>query len=152
VRKFWYSPTLRSVAVYGMAGLGFAGANLVLARVLPTPEYGLFTLFTALAYLGYALAPAGVDGIVNRRRLDPGPYLFRRAATASLLVGAVFVVFAQVAYELTPPLLLLLFVSIVAGGLMAVAGAQYSWSPPVPCWSRITAVPGFRSSSRRWDS
>jgi O-antigen/teichoic acid export membrane protein len=125
VRQLWRSPTLRSVAVYGISGLGFAGANLVLARILPTAEYGLFTLFTALAYLGYALAPAGVDGIVNRRRLDPGPYLFRRAATASLLVAGVFVVFAEAAYELRPPLLLLLFLSIVAGGLMAVAGAQF---------------------------
>jgi O-antigen/teichoic acid export membrane protein len=125
VRQLWRSPTLRSVAVYGISGLGFAGANLVLARVLPTEEYALFTLFTALAYLGYALAPAGVDGIVNRRRLDPGPYLIGRTMAASLFVAAVFVIVAYTAYQLALPLLLLLFVTIIAGALMAVAGAQF---------------------------
>jgi O-antigen/teichoic acid export membrane protein len=125
VRQLWRSPTLRSVAVYGISGLGFAGANLVLARVLPTEEYALFTLFTALAYLGYALAPAGVDGIVNRRRLDPGPYLIGRTTAASLFVAAVFVIVAHTAYQLALPLLLLLFVTIIAGALMAVAGAQF---------------------------
>jgi O-antigen/teichoic acid export membrane protein len=55
VRKLWYSPTLRSVVIYGASGLGFAGANLVLARLLPTAEYALFTLVIALANLGCAV-------------------------------------------------------------------------------------------------
>ena len=62
MRKLWYSPTLRSILVYGASGLGFAGANLLLARVLPTTQYALFTLVIALTSLGYSLAPAGVDG------------------------------------------------------------------------------------------
>jgi O-antigen/teichoic acid export membrane protein len=125
VRQLWRSPTLRSVAVYGISGLGFAGANLLLARLLPTEEYGLFTLVTALVYLGYALAPAGVDGIVNRRRLDPGPSLLRRTLFASLLVAAVFAVIARQLYQVNLPLLAMLVVSIVAGGPMAVAAAQF---------------------------
>jgi O-antigen/teichoic acid export membrane protein len=111
--------------VYGASGLGFAGANLILARLLPTTEYALFTLVTALASLGYALAPAGVDGIVNRRHLDAGPRLLWRTLSASLPVGAVFVVIGNVTYEMSGVLLLLLFVSIIAGGAMAVAGAQF---------------------------
>jgi O-antigen/teichoic acid export membrane protein len=125
VRKLWHSPTLRSVLVYGASGLGFAGANLILARFLSTTEYGLFTLVIALANLGYSLAPAGVDGIVNRRHLDAGPRLLRRTLAASLLVGMVFVIIAEVGYHMTVPLLLVLFVSTVAGGAMAVAGAQF---------------------------
>lgn len=125
MRKLWHSPTLRSVLVYGASGLGFAGANLILARFLPTTEYGLFTLVIALANLGYSLAPAGVDGIVNRRHLDAGPRLLRRTLAASLLVGIVFVIIAEVGYHMTVPLLLVLFVSTVAGGAMAVAGAQF---------------------------
>jgi O-antigen/teichoic acid export membrane protein len=125
VRKLWYSPTLRSVVIYGASGLGFAGANLILARFLPTAEYGLFTLVIALANLGYSLAPAGVDGIVNRRHLDAGPQLLRRTMSASLLVGLAFVVIAEVAYHMSAVMLLLLFVSTVAGGAMAVAGAQF---------------------------
>jgi O-antigen/teichoic acid export membrane protein len=125
VRKLWYSPTLRSVVVYGASGLGFAGANLILARLLPTSEYAVFTLVIALANLGYSLSPAGVDGIVNRRHLDAGPKLLRRTVSAALLVGLAFVIIADVGYHMTVPQLLILFVSTVAGGAMAVAGAQF---------------------------
>ena len=125
MRKLWYSPTIRSVVVYGASGLGFAGANLILARMLPTTEYGLFTLVIALSNLGYSLAPAGVDGIVNRRHLDPGPDLLRRTLVASLLVGVIFVAVAELGYHMSPLMLAVLFVSTVAGGAMAVAGAQF---------------------------
>jgi len=121
----WSSPTIRSVMIYGASGLGFAGANLILARMLPTTEYGLFTLVIALSNLGYSLAPAGVDGIVNRRHLDPGPELLRRTLGASLLVGVIFVVVAELGYHMSPLMLAVLFVSTVAGGAMAVAGAQF---------------------------
>jgi O-antigen/teichoic acid export membrane protein len=125
VRILWTSPTIRSVIIYGASGLGFAGANLMLARLLPTSEYALFTLVIALSNLGYSLAPAGVDGIVNRRHLDAGPGLLGRTLGASLLVGLAFVVVAESAYHMSPLLLLVLFVSTVAGGAMAVAGAQF---------------------------
>jgi O-antigen/teichoic acid export membrane protein len=125
VKKLWYNPTLRSVVIYGASGLGFAGANLALARLLPTSEYALFTLVIALANLGYSLAPAGVDGIVNRRHLEAGPALLRRTFTAAIPVGLIFVVVAEWAYHMSPLMLLVLFVSTVAGGAMAVAGAQF---------------------------
>jgi O-antigen/teichoic acid export membrane protein len=125
VRKLWYSPTLRSVLVYGVSGLGFAGANLILARFLSTQEYAVFTLVMALSNLGYSLAPAGVDGIVNRRQLDPGPRLLRRTLSASLIIGLAFVAVAQLGYPMSPLMLAVLFVSTVAGGAMAVAGAQF---------------------------
>jgi O-antigen/teichoic acid export membrane protein len=125
VRKLWYSPTLRSVVIYGASGLGFAGANLILARVLATAEYGLFTLVIALVNLSFALAPLGVDGIVNRRRMDTGYPLLKHALTAALSVGAAFVVIAAAGYHMSVPLVLVVFVSTVAGGAMAVAGAQF---------------------------
>ncbi len=125
MRILWTSPTIRSVIIYGGSGLGFAGANLMLARLLPTTEYALFTLVIALSNLGYSLAPAGVDGIVNRRHLDAGPGLLRRTLGASLLVAVAFVVIAEAAYHMSPLLLLVLFVSTIAGGAMAVAGAQF---------------------------
>jgi O-antigen/teichoic acid export membrane protein len=125
VRKLWYSPTRRSVGIYGASGLGFAGANLVLARLLPTTEYGLFTLVIALANLGYSLAPVGIDGVVNRRHLEAGPALLRRSLTAAVLVGLLFVVVAELAYQMSSMTLLVLFVCTVAGGAMTVAGAQF---------------------------
>jgi hypothetical protein len=125
VRKLWYNPTLRSVVIYAASGLGFAGANLLLARLLPTAEYAVFTLVIALANLGYSLAPAGVDGIVNRRHLEAGPALLRRTLIGTTSVGLIFVVVAELAYRMSPLMLLVLFVSCVAGGAMAVAAAQF---------------------------
>jgi O-antigen/teichoic acid export membrane protein len=116
---------LRSAIIYGASGLGFAGANLILARVLPTTEYAVFTLVLALVNLSFALAPAGVDGIVQRRHLYTGSALLRRTLSAGIVVALVAVLIASLAYHLDSYLLLLVFVSTVAGGATLVAGAQF---------------------------
>jgi O-antigen/teichoic acid export membrane protein len=125
VRSLWHSPTLRSVVIYGASGLGFAGANLILARVLPTAEYALFTLSIALANLSFALAPIGVDGIVQRRHLEAGPTLLRRTLATGLLTGVVTMLIGGFAYHLDTTLLLLVFASTVGGGAMLVAGVKF---------------------------
>ena len=125
MRSPWHSPTLRSVAIYGAAGLGFAGANLILARVLPTAEYALFTLVIALVNLSFALAPAGVDGMVNRRYLEAGPRLLKRTLAAGLVTALIFLLIAESVYHLSLPLLLVVFAATIGGGAMAVAGAQF---------------------------
>jgi len=125
VKRLWYSPTLRSLVVYGAAGAGFAGANLILARVLPAVEYAIFTLVTALVNLAVSLAPVGLDGIVLRRHLAAGPRLLGRVVGATTLVGLALATVAGVAYELSLPLLAILVASTVAGGAMVVAGAQF---------------------------
>lgn len=113
------------MVVYGFAGAGFAGANLLLARVLPKDEYALFTLVIALGNLGFSVAPAGVDSIVNRRHLEAGPLLLRRVLMASTIVGLIFTAIGLFAYDLTPLMAALLFISTVAGGAMMVAGAKF---------------------------
>jgi O-antigen/teichoic acid export membrane protein len=123
--QLWRSPTLRTALVYAGSGLGFSGANLILARVLSTEEYALFTLAIALINLAFALGPLGLDGVVNRRHLEAGPRLLRRTLEASILVGLIFVGIALVGYHMSPLVLLLLFLSTVAGGAMSVAGAQF---------------------------
>ena len=89
MRALWRSTTLRSAAVLGFSGVGFAVANLVLARALPTEEYAVLTLVVALVNVGYPMAAAGVDGMVNRRRLEAGPRLLRRLMQASIPVALV---------------------------------------------------------------
>ena len=123
--SLWHSPTLRSVVIYVASGLGFAGANLILARVLPTTEYALFTLVIALVNLSFALALGGVDGMVNRRQLEAGPSLLKRTLGAGLVTGLIFLLIAGPVYHLSVPLLLVVFAATVGGGAMAVAGAQF---------------------------
>ena len=125
MRSLWRSATLRSVAVLGLSGLGFAVANLVLARALPTEEYALLTLVVALVNVGYPLAAAGVDGVVNRRRLEAGPRLFRRLMHASVPVALVFTTIGLAGYETSLPVALMILLCTVAGGALLVAGGQF---------------------------
>jgi O-antigen/teichoic acid export membrane protein len=125
VKVLWQSPTVRSMVVYGLSGVGFAGSNLILARVLPTEQYALFTLVIALGNLGYALAPAGLDGVVTRRHLEPGRRLFSSTLRVSTLVGLAFGVIGVASYGMSVPLACMLFLSSAAGGLMTVASARF---------------------------
>jgi len=125
VRRVWESPTLRSMVVYALSGVGFTGSNLILARVLPTEQYAIFTLVIALGNLGYALAPAGLDGVVTRRHLDASPALLARSARVSTAVGFAFALFGVASYGMSLPLAAMLFVSAATGGLMVVAAARF---------------------------
>ena len=125
MKRLWRSPTLRSVAVYGASGAGFAGANLILARVLPESEYAMVTLVVALLNIGFFIAPAGLDGVVNRMPIDAGPRLLRRVLAPSVATALVFAAIGAVAYHTPAALTLLVFVSIVAGGALVVAAAQF---------------------------
>jgi O-antigen/teichoic acid export membrane protein len=143
VNRLWRSPTLRSVFIYGASGAGFAGANLVLARALPTAEYALFTLVVALVNLGYAAGPAGLDFLVTRRGLQAGPLLLRRVLVAATIIALIFVAVGLFTYHLTASLLLFVFVSSVTGAAMAVAGARFQSEQRFGLSLTLTQSPNF---------
>ncbi|MBA3318078.1 MAG: oligosaccharide flippase family protein [Gemmatimonadales bacterium] len=125
MKRLWSSPTIRSAGVYGAAGVGFAAANLILARVLPPAEYALVTLVLALANLGLAMAPLGIDGVVNRRDLEAGPLLFRRVLLATTTIGLGFGLVAVLAYHTSATITAVIFLSTVVGGAQMVASAKF---------------------------
>lgn len=124
VRQLLTSPTMLSVVVHGAAGVGFAAANLVLARLLPEREYAVFTLVIALVNLGYALATCGIDGVVLRRDLDHGPRLLGMVLTTSLPVALGLAAFGVWGYNLTPAQAAMVFVATAAGAALTVAAAR----------------------------
>ncbi len=119
------SATLRTMVVYGTSGLAFAGANLLLARVLSTEHYALLTLLVALMTLGYHLAPAGLDAVVTRGRVDVGPALLRRVSMTAALIGTGATAVAFTAYGLSTATAALLLAGTAAGGVMLVAAAHF---------------------------
>ncbi len=125
MKRLWRSPTLRSMAIYGAAGAGFAIANLILARVLPKAEYALFTLVIALSQVGFALAPLGADDMVNRRHLEAGPRLLQRVFRVAAGVGVTFSLIGFIAYDISLSMAIMLGVSTTAGGVMMVAAGQF---------------------------
>jgi O-antigen/teichoic acid export membrane protein len=125
VKSLWRSPTLRSAAVYAGAGAGFAAANLILARVLPPAEYAMVTLVVALVNVGFAMAPLGIDGIVNRRSLEAGPRLFSSAVLATTATAVAFALIGALAYDTSARYTAMIAVSITVGGLLVVAAAKF---------------------------
>ena len=125
MRQFWQSPALRPAGIYGAAGAGFAAANLILARALPSHEYALVTLVVALVNIGYALAPLGIDSVVNRLSLEAGPRLLRQTLLATTATGVGLALVAAVAYRTSTLFTAVVFVSTVVGGVTTVAAAQF---------------------------
>jgi O-antigen/teichoic acid export membrane protein len=96
---------------------------LLLARVLPPTEFGVFTLFLALVHIGVTLGPVGLEGQVNRRPgggVSPG-----RPLLTSLAVAGATAVVASMLYRMDLALIVALIVSITAGGTSRVASAIF---------------------------
>lgn len=119
------SPMLRATLGFGLGGVAFALGNLLLARALPTAEYGLFALTLALVQIGMPLAPAGAELVVNRRRLAADRRLLARTLSTSLVAAAATLAAAVLLYDLGALLHALAAAAIVAGGLTFVAAAQF---------------------------
>jgi len=124
-RSNWRSPALRAALIFGLAGLGFAAANIIFARNLAPGEYGRLALVIALVVLAGQFGPAGLDGVINRRRLPPGPAMLIRSIAVSTLVATITAVVGSVVYGLESTLLILLWVSALASGVTTVAAAHY---------------------------
>lgn len=119
------SPALTAAVVFGMSGVGFVAANLILARALEPAEYAIASLVIALVQIAMPLGPLGLDVLVTRRRLAGHPALLARAAGTSAGTGLAAVVVGAALYRLDPRLLALILVSSVAGGANLVASAVY---------------------------
>jgi O-antigen/teichoic acid export membrane protein len=117
------STALRTTIGFGLGGVGYALGNLLLARVLPPAQFGVFTLFLALVQIGVTLAPIGLEGQVNRRQ---GAMVSAwRPLGTSLFVAATTVVVAAALYTMNIALLAALLISITAGGIGRVAAAYF---------------------------
>jgi hypothetical protein len=123
-RRLLGSPIIYTAALYAMSGLGFAAANLVLARQLSTPDFALVTLLMALLNVSIPLATAGMDGVVSRYTLDLGPPLLGRVLATSALVGLTTVAVGRAVYGLDALSIAILLPSIVAGGTTYLAAAH----------------------------
>jgi O-antigen/teichoic acid export membrane protein len=119
------SPALWAASAFAISGVGFAVASLLLARVLPKVEFGALMLALALVTLGIQFAPAGADGVVNRRHVDFGRPLFWRALVTSLITALAFLVIARFGYGLAWPYAMLVLAGGVAGGLGRVSAAKF---------------------------
>src|SRR5687768_9014753 len=91
IQKLMSQPTLRTTAVFAISGFAFAMGTLLLARTMQVEEFGNLALAIALFNVFGLLAPIGIDQILLRHKIDPGPRLLMRViltgAAVGLLVG-----------------------------------------------------------------
>jgi O-antigen/teichoic acid export membrane protein len=119
LKAFFRSASLRTAAAMGVGGVGFSLGSLLLARLLPTEEYGLVSLFLGIVAVAGLTAPLGLDQVVARRgiSLDAG---WRRAAVgACVLTALAAAAVAALVYHLSAAL-----VADVALGTLALGTAQ----------------------------
>lgn len=119
------SPSLQVAVMFGVAGLGFSVANIILARSLTTRDYALVALAVSLINLSYPLAPLGMESVVVRRVLGATRQLFAYGLLTAIATGVVTAVLGALIYGIETRILVLIFVSIVGGGTAYLASARF---------------------------
>jgi O-antigen/teichoic acid export membrane protein len=119
------SGALRATAALGLGGIAFTLGNLILARALPSQEYGLVSLLIGIVSVAGLAAPLGFDQAVARRglRLD---HSWRRAVLiASFATAVATTALAAVAYHLESALLACVLIATLASGVTQSGAAHF---------------------------
>ena len=119
------SATTMSAAFYAIMGVGFSGAHLIFAAVLPIEDYAVLTLVLAFVSLAFEFAPFGAQGVILRRRLLPDISMLVRVVAVASLISTSFAVFLFMSYDLDRPLAVLTACAGAAGATIAVGAAYY---------------------------
>jgi O-antigen/teichoic acid export membrane protein len=125
LKALYRSASLRTAAAMGIGGVGFSLGSLLFARLLPTEEYGLLSLFLGIVAVAGLTAPLGLDQVVARRgiSLDAG---WRRAAFwACVLTSLGAAAVAVVVYHLSAALALDTALATLALGIAQSAGGHF---------------------------
>jgi hypothetical protein len=125
LRKFLGKSVVQVGAINAFSGIGFSGANLILAWALPVDQYGLIALIVALTNIGIGIGPFGLTGVVNRKLVRADTRLFSYGIVAALVTATGVCLFGYVAYELHIAVLIPMFAAIIAGALTLLAAAHF---------------------------
>lgn len=108
---------------FALSGAAFAVGNLLLARAMPTDDYGRFSLGLALFIVFSHMAPFGINQLMLRREIDPSPRLLARLLAQGALMATLAGIGAHVAYGLRLIDVLLIGLAITSGQLLWVTSA-----------------------------
>jgi O-antigen/teichoic acid export membrane protein len=125
LKALYRSASLRTAAAMGVGGVGFSLGSLLLARLLPTEQYGLVSLFLGIVAVAGLTAPLGLDQVVARRgiSLDTG---WRRAALgACVLTALIAAAVAALVYHLSVALAWDTALGTLALGIAQCAGGHF---------------------------
>lgn len=116
---------LRAALAFGVGGVAFAGASLILAESLPVSEFAWIVLLLAFTDLSINLGPLGADVIINRIQRVPERRTWIRILATSALVGAALTIIASTYYEFPLDLSIVLLLIGAGCGTNRFASAVY---------------------------
>jgi O-antigen/teichoic acid export membrane protein len=125
LKALYRSASLRTAAAMGVGGIGFSLGSLLFARLLPTEQYGLVSLFLGIVAVAGLTAPLGLDQVVARRgiSLDAG---WRRAALGACVLTAIAAAaIAALVYHLSLGLVADTALATLALGIAQSAGGHF---------------------------
>jgi O-antigen/teichoic acid export membrane protein len=125
LKALYRSASLRTAAAMGVGGVGFSLGSLLLARLLPTEEYGLVSLFLGIVAVAGLTAPLGLDQVAARRgiSLDAG---WRRASLgACVLTALLAAAIGALVYHLSAALVADVALATLALGIAQSAGGHF---------------------------
>ena len=125
LRELYKSASLRASAVLGLGGLAFTLGNLILAKMLPSREYGLISLVVGIVSVAGLAAPLGLDLVIGRRGLRLDSRLRRAILSVSTAVGLVAAVVSAVSYRLEAALVICIWITTIAFALMQASAAHF---------------------------
>jgi len=125
ITRLLKSPALRSAIGFGFGGVGFALANILLARSLTPADFGLVTLALSLGQFGLTLGPFGLEIVANRHRPRPNARLAALAFALALGTGALLAAVAWRYYDLSPSLSLIVMGTVVGTATNRIASAFF---------------------------
>ena len=122
---FLASKSLLAAVIFGLGGIGFSVANLLLARFLPETEFGVFALFLALVQAALAIGPAGADLVINRRGLTPTVRLATSVTITGGIAATLICLAALRVYDVPGSLLPVFWIALFAASASRLGSAFF---------------------------
>jgi O-antigen/teichoic acid export membrane protein len=125
VRAASKSPALLATSAFALGGVGFALAQLLLAKALPPNEFAIISLVLAINQSGSAAGTLGIEVPINRHRIPATRALLSRTIAFAAPIAATSGIVGASGYGIGPIVGLLLCATIIASSANMVASALY---------------------------
>jgi hypothetical protein len=137
------SESLRSAIGFGFGGVGYAVANIVLAKVLSPASFGVVTLVLALSQFGLTLGPCGLEIVANRHRPRASHRFAMLVLTMAVITGVMVAAIAGLYYHLPGSLVILVLAAVVGTATNRVGAALFQGERRLPMALGLTQVHNY---------
>jgi O-antigen/teichoic acid export membrane protein len=125
VRAASKSPALLATSAFALGGIGFALAQLLLAKALPPNEFAIISLVLAINQIGSSAGTLGIEVPINRHRIPATRALLARTLAFAAPIAVISGIIGVYGYGIAPIVGLLTCATIIASSANMVASALF---------------------------